>query len=270
VQEGRRWLGAALDAAPDAPRAVRNAALLGDGLLAYLVGDVQSILARSDEIAGDGTDPGDRALPLALVLRGFVHTLFGGDDAAIAADVARGQELARLTGLEWVQAEVAMTLGQLARVTGDIDGALVQLDRAARLAADLGHTWAQVSSLWIASKVLVDTGRPQEALASMVDILALTTGEEDVTSTMAGLLTSVGALAAAGRPRDAAVLLGAVRTNARLVGYDPVQMDLLDGQRYVASTEEALGTDALAAALAEGAPLDLAGAVALVERLAAG
>ena len=47
-------------------------------------------------------------------------------------------------------------------------------------------------------------------------------------------------------------------------------MDLLDGQRYVASTEEALRTDELAAALAEGAPLDLAGAVALVGRLAAG
>ncbi|MGY1744224.1 BTAD domain-containing putative transcriptional regulator [Blastococcus sp. SYSU D00695] len=272
VQEGRRWLAAALDATPDAPAVVRSGALLGDALLAYLSGDVASIWARTNEIVSAAGDEVDGDLALALVLRAFVGALIGhaDPDGGTERDIARGVELAEASGIEWVQAEIAMTLGQFARVAGDPEGALDHLDRAERLAVALGHSWAHSSVLWIRAKVLTDLGRAPEALAALWRMVDLTHREGDATGTLAGLLTAVGALTAGGHPREAAVLLGAVRTAARLVGYDPLRMDPADGQRYVTATETALPEPGRAAAVAEGAQLDLGGAVALVGRLAAG
>ncbi len=271
VQEGRRWLAAALDATPDAPPAVRSGALLGDALLAYLSGDVASIWARTNEIVSAAGEQTDGVLPLALVLRAFVGALIGHaePDGGTERDIARGVELAAASGIEWVQVEIAMTLGQFARAAGDPEGALEHLARAERLAVDLGHSWAHSSVLWIRAKVLADVGRAPEALESLWRMVDLTHREGDATGTLAGLLTAVGAATAAGSAREGAVLLGAVQTSARLVGYDPLRMDPMDGQRYVAATEAALEPGGYAAALAEGALLDLGGAVALVGRLAA-
>ncbi|MGY1605576.1 MULTISPECIES: BTAD domain-containing putative transcriptional regulator [unclassified Geodermatophilus] len=270
VAEGRRWLAAALEATPDAPPRVRSGALLGDALLAYLSGDVPSIWARTNEIVTAATDESDGVLALALVLRGFVRALTGQPDpeGQTPHDIARGLELAQASGIEWVQVEIAMTLGQFSRVAGDVDGALDHLARAERLAVDLGHSWAHSSVLWIRAKVLTDVGRPAEALADLWQMLDLTHREGDLTGTLAGLLAAVGTATAAGEPRAAGVLLGAVQANARLVGYDPLRMDPMDGQRYVAATRAALPADELVAAQAEGAGLDLGGAVALVGRLA--
>ncbi|SEO47659.1 BTAD domain-containing putative transcriptional regulator [Trujillonella endophytica] len=272
VQEGRRWLASALAATPDAPPAVRSGALLGDALLAYLSGDVASIWARTNEIVSSAGDEDDGVLPLALVLRAFVGALMGqaDPDGDTGRDIARGVELARASGIEWVQAEIAMTLGQFARVAGDAEGALEHLARAADLAIGLGHSWAHSSVLWIRTKVLIDLGRAPEALGTLREMVELTHREGDATGTLAGLLTAVGAVTVAGRPREAALLLGAVQAGTRLVGYDPLRMDPVDGRRYVAAAEAALPAEEYAAALAEGALLDLGGAVALVGRLTVG
>ncbi|PRY50076.1 putative ATPase [Geodermatophilus tzadiensis] len=270
VQEGRRWLFTALEATPDAAPRVRNGALLGDALLAYLSGDVPSIWARTNEIVSAGADDSDGVLALALVLRGFVRALLGqaDPDGETARDIARGLQLAQASGIEWVQAEIAMTLGQFARVAGDAEGALEHLGRAERLALGLGHSWAHSSVLWIRAKVLVELDRAPEALAHLWRMVDLTHQEGDATGTLAGLLTAVGAAVAAGRAHDGATLLGAVRSSARMVGYDPLRMDPVDGGRYVAALEAALDPHELAAAVARGSGLDLGGAVALVGRLA--
>ncbi|SFO72094.1 Predicted ATPase [Geodermatophilus dictyosporus] len=270
VQEGRRWLFSALEATPDAPPRVRSGALLGDALLAYLSGDAPSIWARTNEIVSADAGDSDGVLALALVLRGFVRALLGqaDPDGETARDIARGLELAQASGIAWVQAEIAMTLGQFARVAGDAEGALEHLDRAERLALGLGHSWAHSSALWIRAKVLIELGRAPEALAHLWRMVDLTHQEGDATGTLAGLLTAVGAAVAGGRARDGAVLLGAVRSSARMVGYDPLRMDPVDGGRYVAALEAALDPHDLAAAVARGSGLELGGAVALVGRLA--
>jgi predicted ATPase/DNA-binding SARP family transcriptional activator len=272
VQEGRGRLAAALDAAPDAPSSVRVRALLGDALLAYLSGDVPGIRARTDELVrtADGVED-EGWLALALVLRGFVRALLGQPDAAdvAALDTARGMAVAQSCGVPWVQAEIAMTLGQFARAAGDAEGALAHLDRAEALAAELGHSWAWASVQWVRAKVLLDLGLGAPALQSLAAMVRLASGEGDATGTLAGLLTAVGAATAAGSPRDGARLLGAVESIGRRVGYDPLRMDPADGARYVAAVHAALPGDDRSEAVAAGRALDLAGAVELVAELAA-
>ncbi len=269
VQEGRQWLAEALTAAPDAPVGVRMQGLLGDALLAYLTGDVASIWARTNEIIEIAPED-EGILALALVLRGFVRALLGhvDKDNETARDVARGMAVAEVCGIDWVRSEIAMTLGQFSRADGNPDAALEHLDRAAELARGFGHTWAECSALWIRAKVLIEVGRAVEALDAVAGAVALAVGDGDRTSTLAGLLTAAGAVTAAGDPRSAAVLLGAVDTLARRIGYDPRRMDPVDGRRYVADTEAALSADGYAAAVAEGSALDLAAAAALVAELA--
>ena len=65
------------------------------------------------------------------------------------------------------------------------------------------------------------------------------------------------------------MILGAIETLSRRVGYDPLAMDPFDGQAYVAATQAALPSDAYDTARAEGRGLDLLGACAVLMDLAA-
>ncbi|MGY1602105.1 BTAD domain-containing putative transcriptional regulator [Geodermatophilus sp. SYSU D00815] len=270
VAEGRQWLADALKAAPDAPVPVRMQALLGDALLAYLTGDVPSIWDRTNEIIAITPSEEEGILALALVLRGFVRALLGHVDKEneTAKDVARGMAVAEVCGIDWVRSEIAMTLGQFSRADGNPQAALEHLDRAAELARGFGHTWAECSARWIRAKVLIELDRGPEALQAVAAATGLAMADGDRTSTLAGLLTAAGAATAAGDPRSAAVLLGTVDEQSRLVGYDPLRMDPVDGGRYVERTQAALDAAAFEAARDEGRALGLAGGLALLERLA--
>jgi hypothetical protein len=246
-------------------------ALLSDALLAYLTGDVASIWARGNEIVDIAPGNEDHgSLALALVLRGFVRALLGLVDEGneTAQDVARGMAVAERCGIEWVQAEIAMTLGQFSRADGNPEAALAHLDRAEELARQFGHRWAECSTQWVRAKVYIELGQGPAALRAVAATTLLAHDDGDRTSALAGLLTAAGAATAAGNPRVGAVLLGATETLSRLVGYDPLRMDPVDGQRYVASTRAALPPDEYEAALAEGRTMDMAAAIALVQRLA--
>nr|WP_281371769.1 BTAD domain-containing putative transcriptional regulator [Petropleomorpha daqingensis] len=270
VAEGRQWLAEALTAAPDAPVPVRAQALLSDALLAYLTGDVPSIWERTNELItiSPGEDEGN--LALALVLRGFVRALLGHVDKEneTAQDVARGMAVAERCGIDWVRSEIAMTLGQFSRADGNPDAALQHLDRAEELARQFGHTWAECSAQWVRAKVHIELGHGPEALTAIARTTLLAHDDGDRTSMLAGLLTAAGAATAAGLPRVGAVLLGAIETLSRLVGYDPLRMDPVDGQGYVASTQAALDPQEYEAARAEGRAMDMDAAIALVQRLA--
>ena len=270
VAEGRQWLAEALTAAPDAPVTVRAQALLSDALLAYLTGDVPSIWERTNELIAITPDEDEGNLALALVLRGFVRALLGHVDKAneTAQDLARGMAVAERCGIDWVRSEIAMTLGQFSRADGNPEAALPHLDRAEELARQFGHTFAECSAQWVRAKVHIELGHGPEALRAIAATTLLAHDDGDRTSTLAGLLTAVGAATAAGSPRVGAVLLGAIGTLSRLVGYDPLRMDPVDGQRYVESTRAALDPEDYESALAEGRAMDMAAAIALVQRLA--
>jgi predicted ATPase/DNA-binding SARP family transcriptional activator len=281
VTEGRDWLRAALAAAstsaatapastgpgepvssPVTDSAALLRALLSDALLAYLSGDVAVVVERTTRMVdlAEGTD--DAYLALALVLRAFARALAG--DLRSPPEPERWLALADRSGVDWVRAEIAMTVGQFARAGGDRVAALEHLDRAERIAHEVGHSWAGLSSAWMRAKVLLDLDRPHEALASVSLMIAGAVEDDDLTGALAGFLTAVGALVGVGRAYDAAVLLGAVGALSRRVGYDPLAMDPVDGQRYVASVRGELEASDLDAALAAGGRLDLHAAFALV------
>lgn len=270
VGEGRRWLADALAAAPGAPAAVRVRALLGDALLAYLAGDVVSLRERVEEVVTQAPEEADDALALALVLRAFVRSLLGEEGAVADFDAVaeRAMAAAERSGVGWVRAEIAMTRGQFARMSGDAEAALAHLDEAEAIAVALGHTWAVGSALFVRAKVLLALGHAPEAVRSAATAVSAALADDDATGVLAVLLTGAGAATAAGDPRSGALILGAVETLSRRVGYDPLLMDPVDGRAYVAATRAALPPDRYAAAHAEGAALDLPGACAVLIDLA--
>lgn len=270
VSEGRRWLADALAAAPGAPAAVRVRALLGDALLAYLAGDVVSIRERVEEVVALAPDEAGDTVALAIVLRAFVRALLGEDDAVadFETEAERAVAAARRSGVGWVRAEIAMTRGQFARMAGDAETALRHLDEAEAIAVEFGHTWAVGSALFVRAKVLLALGRAPEAVRAAAMAVSAALADDDATGVLAVLLTGAGTATAAGSPRSGALILGAVETLSRRVGYDPMQMDPVDGQAYVAATRAALPPDEYTAAHAEGSALDLPGACAVLIDLA--
>ena len=270
VAEGRRWLADALEAAPGAPAAVRVRALLGDALLAYLAGDVVAIRQRVDEVVAEAPEEAGATLALALVLRAFVRAVLGETDAVaeFEVDAERAVAAAQRSGVAWVRAEIAMTRGQFARIAGDGEAALQHLDEAEAIAVEIGHSWAVGSVLFVRAKVLLALDRVPEAVRTAAMGVSTALADDDAPGVLAILLTGAGAATAAGSPRSGAVILGAVETLSRRVGYDPMQMDPVDGQAYVDATRAALPRDQYDAAHAEGSALDLPGAVAVLIDLA--
>ncbi len=270
VGEGRRWLAEALAAAPGAPAAVRARALLGDALLAYLAGDVVSIRERVEEVVTQAPEEAGVALASALVLRAFVRAALGESDAVadFEVDAERAVEVAERSGVGWVRAEIALTRGQFARMAGDGEAALQHLDQGEAIAVEFGHTWAVGSALFVRAKVLLDLDRALDAVRAAAMGVSTALADDDAPGVLAILLTGAGAATAAGSPRSGALILGAVETLSRQVGYDPMQMDPVDGQAYVASTRAALAPADYDAALAEGSALDLPGACAVLIDLA--
>ncbi|MGY1753834.1 ATP-binding protein [Blastococcus sp. SYSU D01042] len=270
VAEGRQWLADALAAAPGAPAGVRVRALLGDALLAYLAGDVVSIRERVEEVVTLAPEEAGDTVALAMVLRAFVRALLGEEEAIASFEVEAEQAVAAAerSGVGWVRAEIAMTRGQFARMAGDADAALRHLDEAEAIAVEFGHSWAVGSALFVRAKVLLALGRGPEAVRAAAMGVSAALADDDATGVLAVLLTGAGAATAAGSPRSGALILGAVETLSRRVGYDPMLMDPVDGQAYVAATRAALPADQYEAACAEGAALDLPGAVAVLIDLA--
>nr|WP_269205011.1 BTAD domain-containing putative transcriptional regulator [Motilibacter aurantiacus] len=248
ADEGREWLGRALAAAPGAPGRVRVRGLLALAMLSYLMGDVHGgsgHLAEAMSLADAAREPDMYAL--ANVYAGYFQALIGNPDAGQAlAEEAR--RTAQQTGYAWVQAEAYQTLGLVARLRGEAARAQELLDEGAQIAIECGHLWAAASIGWIAAKAGLDRGDPHDTLRRLVPILRDLYEEHDRTSTLVGVHTLAGALAACGRATDGAVLLAAVAAQGREIGYAPALMDPVDCGRDIALVEAAVtGTDAEAA-----------------------
>ena len=127
--EIRRWLEPALRAAPDAPGAVRTAAL---GLASYMtgsLGDGPAAVAYAEEAVALARELDD---PIALGrahFRAGVAWAFSGDVARAARSYVEALSLLRTTGVTW-EAMALAELGDTRLMTGDVAEAVPLLDEA--------------------------------------------------------------------------------------------------------------------------------------------
>ncbi|HEX7000795.1 MAG TPA: tetratricopeptide repeat protein [Trueperaceae bacterium] len=140
LSEGRRWLGRALEAGPDAPAILRGAAMLADGVLAWRQGDLKGArpqLAAALEIAKEVSD--DTCAIVALRSLG-----------AIAQNLAEYEEADRLmqesldlsvrAGDREAQSNTYLSLGNIALDQGLHDLAEERYGRSRDLADETGDT----------------------------------------------------------------------------------------------------------------------------------
>jgi hypothetical protein len=93
--------------------------------------------------------------------------------------------------------------------------------------------------------------------------LRVITSEGDRTSTLVGLHTMAGVLAATGSPEQGAMLIGAVAAAGEKIGFFPERMDPLDGTMTTERVRASLDEDAYQEAYERGRHLSIRSALSL-------
>ncbi len=173
LSEGRRWLGRALEAGPDAPAILRGAAMLADGVLAWRQGDLKGArpqLAAALEIAKEASD--DACAIIALRSLG-----------AIAQNLAEYEEADRLmqesldlsvrTGDREAQSNTYLSLGNIALDQGLHELAEERYRRSRDLAEEFGDTLGYAYAIDNLSVSAWHRGDLQEAARLADEVMAL-------------------------------------------------------------------------------------------------
>ena len=273
VTEGNRWLDRLLEEDPEplgdgtvrlGPATVTAAdlvqALVGRSQGAYLAGDLPTAHRRITQAVALGEPSGSGVLAsLSRTYLAYFEAAFGNADVADELlDVAESIDVP-----EWVLAEVDMVRGQVRRSQGRIADAVAVLERSRERAIRWENTYVWASSGWILAKILLDGGRAVEAGPLLAEATRRLAEQGDRSSTLTALHTMGSIAAELGRHYEGGVLLGAVARLGARVGFHPARMDPIDGPRQRELVTGVLPAPALERALAEGAELDWAHAVAL-------
>ncbi|MEU9509718.1 BTAD domain-containing putative transcriptional regulator [Micromonospora sp. NPDC048170] len=280
ITDGIRWGRAAeaalLDRIAAGPQReeelllVRARLLLAIGGVTYLVGDHTA----ATDVFGTSADLAERvgARDVQATAVSYLASMImmGGDPARAVAVADQAVALADAVGHPGARAEALTVRAQISRACGDLERAHRELTEANRLARECGHWWAVLSSGWAVSKVDVDQGRPEQALATLRALTLDTDPGNDRASWLAVVHSLAGVLARTGQAELGAVLIGAVAALGAPIGYFPERMDPIDAPRSVETVREALAGPAYRAAVARGSQLGWAELVELLrDRLAA-
>ncbi|MGF7121006.1 ATP-binding protein [Rhodococcus sp. BE178] len=244
IGEGLQFLRTALDLVagdwrPPEPRVMARA-LDGLASLTYLTGDAptaEDAVRRGAQLWSSIGEIGEVARDDAW--RAHFVAMQGRPEVAV--ELARhAVQLAAEHDAVWAEAEGRMVLGMLLRSVGELEEARVELREAIRVAERCGHRWAVTSSTWALMKADADAGDVEGALATMRVLRADLQEEGDVTSWLVMIHSTAAVLAAAGRPTDGAVLLGAVDALGAQAGFLPAWLDAVDGPIEAAVVHDAL------------------------------
>ncbi|WLP90936.1 BTAD domain-containing putative transcriptional regulator [Gordonia sp. NB41Y] len=256
IDEGVRMLDPVVAAAgdPAVPIAVRLRALTGAMMIAYLCGDLASLLSTMGVVDGLIAD-GDLGLETREDRFVFADaTLTLGNFQAGAGLVEEGSARARVA-LEiaasddqgWLETAARMVLGAAAFRAGDHETAGVEFTRSVEIGRERGHDWVVGSSLWIHAKCDIAGGRidgpAQRKLAGLVDI---TRSTDDLTSWMTAIDTLACVAFRRGDHATAARLLGVVARHTERTGYRPDAMDIVDLGPWVAQIRDEVDDDVFA------------------------
>ncbi len=140
LSEGRRWLGRGLAAGSDAPPALRGAAMLADGVLAWRQGDLKGARPQLETALEVSKGLGDDASSI-VALRTLGAIAQNSADYQVAERSMRESlELALKTNDLEAQANTYLSLGNVALDMGHHDEAEERYRRSRDLAEDAGDT----------------------------------------------------------------------------------------------------------------------------------
>jgi predicted ATPase/DNA-binding CsgD family transcriptional regulator/transcriptional regulator with XRE-family HTH domain len=216
--EVRRWLEPALQAAPDAPIAVRVEALHVAAITTSFLGDAPAAVAYAEAEVALARELGD---PLPLGRAHYDVGLawaFSGDVARAAVAYEEAVSLLRTTGVPLWEALALAELGDTRLMMGDVAEAVPLLDEALAL-----HRRSQFPvriAVTLGERAHAARMQGDQALASRLFIESMTVAmeigsERFLLGAVAGL---AGVALALGQPERAARLLGAVEAAGKTSG----------------------------------------------------
>ena len=201
LAEGLRWLEAGLEAAEDAPAALRAKALQRAAWIVWEMDDGD----RAEELFEASlavSDPDDH-LSRFEALIGLSYRSIGtaGADLQVAADRMREAiEHAREDGTPGALVEPLMAQGHLERARGDLEGAMTYFEEALEMARASGDVWAAASALSFSGSVALTLGDPARARPLLEEStrLSVESGDREVfvhaTAMLAEAMTALGAV----------------------------------------------------------------------------
>ena len=268
LSEGRRWLQAAIAAAPQAPATTQARALLGAAFLAHYQGDdgPASDLVDKAHALAQAIDDTPETLPrrrvhlLSLLARGIIAE----DQGNYATGEAALQEAYRLACTSGDQTWAAVTLFHLGIVAygqGHADAAVARLEEALASFRILPDLWGAAGALGYLGLVAMERRDQRRAAALHAESLALfrEIGSQDgMASSLANVATL---LALSGHHETAARLFGAAAALAEEVMGLPKLPERAAHDHGLDIARAALAPKAFAAAYAAGRKLPAARAV---------
>jgi non-specific serine/threonine protein kinase len=161
--EGRRWVDAALAAAPVLDAAVRARLLAQAARLAWLQGEHRLAAARAEEALAASRSAADaHSGAVALLALGSVHWYLG-DARAAERELAASLAEAEVAGQQWLQSEASLMLALAAYHQGDHERREAFLDQSLRLARAGGDSIGIAEVLLWSGELAVERGELDEA-----------------------------------------------------------------------------------------------------------
>jgi predicted ATPase/DNA-binding CsgD family transcriptional regulator len=265
--EVRGWLELALRAAPNAPAAVRVAALHVAALTTSFLGDTPAAVAYAEEglaLARELNDP--LSLGCALYAAG-VAWAFSGDAARAAVTYEEAVTLLRKAGVTTWEALALAELGDTRLMTGDVAAAVPLLDEALALHRRVENPFG--IALTLGERAHAARMQGDQVLAARLFAESITVAEEIGSERvrMGAVAGLAGVALALGQPERAVRLLGAVEAAGKMSGVGRFT-HAAHTERITAEARTVLPEPVFVAAWDEGRHLSVADAVAEARALA--
>jgi predicted ATPase/DNA-binding CsgD family transcriptional regulator len=266
VEEGRRWLGAAL--AEDDPRTPPRVRSQGVGFAAALAlrqGDLASARALAEQSLAEARRTDDR-LAVARALQ-TLGSIAGADRDERASGWLRDSlELYTEVGNQAGRASILNALGEEARQRGELETAAAAYSESLALARSVGDVEAIGTALHNLGQVALGRADVEHARDLFSEAMQVTRDLGDQHLSLAILAGLAEVAAATGPATRAATLLGAAERQAEVAGVRFEQLDREPFERSIERVRGELDEVRFAERWNEGASLTLDRAFSLAER----
>src|SRR5829696_10049616 len=259
--EVRGWLEPALCAAPNAPAAIRMAALHVAALTTSFLGDTPAAVAYAEEglaLARELNDP--LSLGCALYAAGMAWA-FSDDAARAAVPYEEAVTLLRKAGVTTWEALALAELGDTRLMTGDVAAAVPLLDEALALHRRVENPFGIAVTLGERAHAARMQGDQVLAARLFAESIAVAEGIGSERVRMGAVAGLAGVALALGQPERAVRLLGAVEAEGETSGVGRFS-HAAHSARITAEARTVLPEPVFVAAWDEGRHLSVADAVA--------